>query len=62
MVKAGFAGDDAPRHSPLGRGAGRVGGVGMTETPEVLVYRTPDMTDEQADAIQVYAERVMGGE
>ena len=34
----------------------------MTETPEVLVYRTPDMPDEQADAIQVYAERVMGGE
>ena len=34
----------------------------MTETPEVLVYRTPDMTDEQAEAIQVYAERVMGGE
>ena len=25
----------------------------------VLVYRTEDMTDEQAHAIQVYAEKVM---
>ena len=31
----------------------------VTDYPPVLVYRTPDMTDEQAWAILVFAERVM---
>ncbi len=31
----------------------------VTDYYPVLVYRTPDMTDEQAWAILVFAERVM---